>query len=333
MTGFPAKSRTVVFGIYPGVTALDVVGPVQVFSEVGQVLSNGDRPYEVVLGSSRGGPIESDTGIVFETVRLADLSGEIDTVVVSGGIGVFDAATDPLLLDWIVETNSNVRRMTSTCMGTFLTAAAGLLDGRRVATHWRWCDKLREQYPRTIVMADQIFVRDGSLWSSAGVTAGIDLALAMVEEDIGRETALAVARRLVVLLKRPGGQSQFSFDNTDSSHSKNGRFKALHLWIKEHLSDDLRVDVLATKAGMSPRTFTRLYTKQMGITPARAVETLRVEAARHLLETDDRPLKVIARDCGFLNVDRLRNAFIRQVGVFPNSYRNHFGARSAGNGQ
>ena len=321
-----SATRLVVIVVYPGVTALDVTGPAQVFSEAGHVAEFNSAPFKVVLGSVGGGPIESDTGIVFQTTALGDLRESIDMVVVSGGLGVFAAAEDRELLRWVAARSGTARRTASTCMGAFVTAAAGLLDGRRVVTHWRWCDTLRQRHPEVIVVPDRMYVQDGSLWSSAGVTAGIDLALAMVEADLGRDIALSVARGLVVLLKRPGGQAQYSLNPDMLAQDAGDRFRALHAWLLEHLNEDLRVERLAEIATMSPRTFARTYALIMKTTPARAVEAFRVDAARHLLETNHLPLKAIADRCGLRTVDRLRRAFLRHFGVFPNDYRNHFGA-------
>ena len=233
------------------------------------------------------------------------------------------AARDPALLRWVAARATTARRIASTYMGTFVTAAAGLLDGRRAVTHWRWCDELRRRHPAVIVVPDRIYVEDGALWSSGGVTAGIDLALAMVEADLGRDVALSVARGLVVLLKRAGGQAQYGL-NPDLP-GPDSRFEALHNWLQRHLSGDLRVERLAEFAAMSPRSFARIYASVMKTTPARAVEAFRVDAARALLETGRLPLKAIADRCGFRTVDRLRHAFLRQFGVLPADYRAHFG--------
>lgn len=327
-----SAKRHVVSIVYPGVTTLDVTGPAQIFSEAGQVAGLAAPPFEVVLGSIHGGPVESDTGIVFQTLALEDLPEPIDTLLVPGGLGVFAAAEDRELLRWIAATAATARRTASTCMGAFVTAAAGLLDGRRAVTHWRWCDTLRQRHPEVIVVPDRIYLQDGPMWSSAGVTAGIDLALAMVEDDLGREIALAVARALVVQPNRLGGQTQYGLDPWAPVHDGDGRFGAFHAWLREHLRDDLRVDRLAEIAGMSPRTFARAYAAATETTPARAVEAIRVEAARHALETGRLPLKAIAHNCGFRTVDRLRHAFLRHLGVPPNDYRGRFGIDQASGG-
>jgi transcriptional regulator GlxA family with amidase domain len=324
-----SATRLVVIVVYPGVTTLDVTGPAQVFSEAGHVAEFNTAPFMVVLGSITGGPIESDTGIVFQTTALGDLPNTIDTLIVSGGLGVFEAAEDRELLHWVAARSSTARRTASTCLGAFVIAGAGLFNGKRAVTHWRWCDTLRLRHPEVIVVPDRMYVQDGEMWSSAGVTAGIDLALAMVEADLGRDIALSVARSLVVLLKRPGGQTQYGLNLGVPPKDPSGRFNALHEWLMKHLNEDLRVERLAERAAMSPRTFARTYASVMKTTPARAVEIFRLEAARHLLEADNQPLKAVADHCGFRTVDRLRRAFLRHFGVLPNDYRNHFGARGS----
>lgn len=260
-------------------------------------------------------------------LRLLEiLPQSFSTPLVAGGLGVFEVASDENLMTWLRDAASGARRVGSTCMGAFLTAAAGLLDGRRAVTHWRWCEELRERHPAVRVESEPIFVRDGEIWSSAGVSAGIDLALAMVEADHGHNIALEVARRLVVFLKRPGDQAQFSAALSAQSADRNGDFEALHAWIAENLDDDLRVERLAARAGMSPRTFARLYGARTRSTTARAVETMRVEAAKRLLEDDRLLIKTIAARCGFKDYEGLRRAFLRQTGIAPIEYRHRFGA-------
>ena len=210
-------------------------------------------------------------------------------------------------------------------MGAFVIAASGLLSGRRAVTHWRWCETLKKNYPDITVESDPIFIKDRNIWSSAGVSAGIDLALAMVEEDFGHSVALDVARNLVVFLKRPGGQSQFSTPLKVQTADRGGAFDRLHGWIAENLDADLRVDRLAEVCGMSLRTFNRNYTAKTGATPARAVEAMRVEAAKRMLEQSRSNIVRIAEFCGFGDDERLRRAFIRNLGVPPAEYRRRFG--------
>jgi transcriptional regulator GlxA family with amidase domain len=321
------RPRRVVILVYPGVTLLDATGPAQVFAEAGQVAQDDVVPYEIISASRHGGMITSDTGIALGTVALEEAaSAPIDTLLVAGGLGVFEATGDRILVDWVKNQAGEARRTGSTCMGAFLTAAAGLLDGRRAVTHWRWCQELQDRHPDLRVESGPIFIRDGKIWSSAGVTAGIDLALAMVEEDHGHDMALEIARRLVVFLKRPGGQAQFSAALSAQTTDREGGFEALHAWIAENLACDLRVERLAAQAGMSPRTFARDYSSRTRTTPARAVESMRVEAAKRLLEDDRLLIKTIAARCGFKDYEGLRRAFLRQTGIAPIEYRRRFGS-------
>jgi transcriptional regulator GlxA family with amidase domain len=242
--------------------------------------------------------------------------------MVAGGQGVEAAAADPVLLDWVRQRAGRARRVASVCTGAFLLAAAGVLDGRRAATHWSFCADLARRYPAVRVEPDPIFVRDGPVWTSAGVTSGIDLALALVEEDLGRTMALAVARYLVVFLKRAGGQAQFS--TALSLQAADDRFGALHAWIGAHLTHDLSLPVLAGQAGMSERSFSRHYAETTGLTPARAVERLRVEAARQLLSESRLPVKRVAQRCGFGSEETMRRSFLRLLEVTPQDYRARF---------
>ena len=232
------------------------------------------------------------------------------------------AASDALLVDWLRDRAGRVRRVGSVCSGAFLLAEAGVLDGRRAVTHWFFCADLARRFPAVRVEADPIFVRDGSVWTSAGITAGIDLALALVQEDLGRSIALAVARYLVVFLKRPGGQAQFS--TALSLQMAEDRFGMLHDWIAEHLTEDLSLRALAREAAMSERSFSRHYAEATGLTPARAVEHLRVEAARRLLSDSQLPVKRIAQRCGFGSEETMRRSFQRLLSVAPQDYRARF---------
>jgi len=239
-----------------------------------------------------------------------------------GRCGVAAATTDTVLIDWVRERAKRARRTASVCTGAFLLAASGMLDGRRAVTHWAFCAELARRFPTVRVEPDPIFVRDGTVWTSAGVTAGIDLALALVEEDLGRTVALAVARHLVVFLKRPGGQAQFSeFLSLQAAEDK---FGALHDWISNHLADDLSLPVLAIQAGMSERSFSRHYAESTGLTPARAVERLRVEGARHLLSETRLPVKRISQRCGFGSEETMRRSFLRLLDTTPQDYRARF---------
>jgi transcriptional regulator GlxA family with amidase domain len=309
---------------FPSVQLLDVSGPLQVFSTANDIVreSGGAPPYALRVVAQGGGDVIASAGLGIAAGRLPPLGAALDTLVIAGGEGVQAAAADPALVDWIRRRAKQARRVASVCTGAFLLAATGLLDGRRAATHWSLCDELARKFPAIRVEPDPIFVCDGALWTSAGVTAGIDLALALVEKDLGRTVALAVARYLVVFLKRPGGQAQFS--TALSLQAAEDKFGALHHWIGVHLADEMSLAILARQAGMSQRSFSRHYTEQTGLTPGRAVERLRVEAARQLLLESRLPIKRISRRCGFGSEETMRRSFLRLLGASPQDYRARF---------
>ena len=267
--------------------------------------------------------LTASAGLRLVADPLPDLDAPIDTLVIAGGPGVAAACDDPALVAWVQARAGRARRVASVCTGAFLLGAAGLLDGRRAVTHWTQCGALAARYPKVRVEPDPIFVRDGAVWSSAGVTAGIDLTLAMVEEDLGRPLALAVARHLVMFLKRPGGQAQFSAALALQAGEE--RFGALHAFVAANLSGDLSLPVLAGAAGMSERSLSRHYLEATGLTPAKAVERLRVEAARRALAETALPVKRIAQSCGFGSEETLRRSFLRLVAATPQDYRARFG--------
>lgn len=325
----PAHARRVVFVLYPGVTLIDVTGPLQVFSstnEAPSIKQVGAAGYEILLASRTGGPVPTDTGVALDTVSLQQATRKgIDTLIVAGGNGVFDAAEDRALVRWLKARRDNCRRLASTCMGTFLTAAAGIHDGHEATTHWRHVETLERLYPNVLVQSSPIFVKSGNVWSAAGGTSGIDLALAMVEEDFGHDIAMEVSQALVVFLKRPGDQAQFSNVLAAQRRDGGGRFSSLHAWIADNLTDALHIETLADRAGMSPRSFARLYKQATGKTPARSVEAIRVETAKRLLQEGDRPLAEIAAAVGLKDVQGLRRSFQRQVGILPAEFRERFG--------
>ncbi|MGU3360713.1 GlxA family transcriptional regulator [Methylobacterium sp. M6A4_1b] len=317
---------------FPGVQLLDVSGPLQVFATANDLAGAGPAPYALRVVAAGGGTIRSSAGLGLATEALPPADAPVDTLVVTGGRGVDGAIADGLPA-WVADRASRARRVASVCTGAFLLGAAGLLDGRRAVTHWTRCDALARRHPEARVEPDPIFVRDGPVWTSAGVTAGIDLALALVEADLGRAAALGVARHLVVFLKRPGGQAQFSTvlsQQVLSPAAGGGRFEALQAWIADHLDADLTVPRLAEAAGMSPRGFARHYQAATGLTPARALERQRVEAARRLLAETSLPVKRIAARCGFGSEETLRRSFLRHVAVAPASYRQRFRATGEG---
>lgn len=301
---------------------LDVTGPLQVFASANDLARQRGLPvpYKPSVIAREGGAVMSSAGLAVLAEPLPQEPS--DTLIIAGGWGIYPAAEDLALVDWVREHAAGCRRVASVCTGAFLLAASGWLDGRRVVTHWTRCEQLAQQHPQLQVEANPIFINDGPVWTSAGVTAGIDLALAMVEQDLGRDIALDVARHLVVFLKRPGGQSQFSV--TLALQNQGNRFDDLHAWIAEHLTCDLGVPTLAEQAGMSERSFVRHYRADTGQTPARAIELIRVETARRLLSDTGLPVKRIAANCGFGSEETLRRSFLRAIGVTPQAYRERF---------
>jgi transcriptional regulator GlxA family with amidase domain len=266
-------------------------------------------------------------GVSLMTSPASELDGvSVDTLIVPGAFEVETMTRDSAAIAWVRERAPSFRRVCSVCVGSFLLAAAGLLRGRRAATHWMHCDRLSLQHPEIAVERDSVYVRDGAVWSSAGVTTGVDLALALIEEDYGRAIAMHVARVLVVYLRRSGGQPQYSALLSAQVESDCDTFDDLDRWIAENLTADLRIEVLAKRVGMSPRHFARVYTKKRGRTPARAVEAIRVDAARNLLEQSAQRLTDIALRCGFGDQERMRAAFTRRVGIAPRAYRRRFAA-------
>ena len=323
--------RTVLFVAYPGVGLLDLTGPFTVFWSASRFMSlRGGRTYERRLATVHGGPIATTDGMTVVAEPLANFdNAEIDTIVVPGAVEMSAPSADRALIEWIALNAPRARRVCSVCTGAFLLAEAGLLNGKRVVTHWNAVDTLRKQYPAVQVDADAIFVHDGEVWSSAGASAGIDLALALVQDDCGREVAMSVARQLVVYMKRPGGQSQFS-ELLDARSNSNGAFSELHDWLTQHLDDSsLSVETLARRVCMSARNFARVYKTKTGRTPAKAIELFRLESARRLLEDTDERIEAIARRTGFGDEDRMRNTFQRHLNVSPRDYRARFGVRDS----
>jgi len=320
----PATRRVVIIA-FPGVTLLDISGPAQVFAEL-QAIDLPGAGYALSYLSTSGGLVATDVGMMVDTAPISSVRpNQVDTLVIPGGPGIWALRQDAVLMKWISEVLPRSRRVASVCLGAFALAWTGVLDGKRAATHWRYCPRLADGFPKIRVEPNAIFVQDGQVWTSAGVSAGIDLALAMIEEDFGHTTALDIARRLVVFLKRPGGQSQFSTVLAAQASDVEGRFSALHAWIIENIAGDLKVETLAEKAGMSLRTFARTYTSRTGMTPASGVEALRVETARLLLESSDiRGVVEVARRAGFGDDERMRRAFIRHLGISPSEYRSRF---------
>jgi transcriptional regulator GlxA family with amidase domain len=320
----PHAVRVVEVLAFPAVQLLDVTGPFQVFASANDIIAEtgGTPPYVLRVVAKNCQDVTASGGLAIAASPLPRVGTALDTLMIAGGPGVDAASADPALIKWIRERARTARRVASVCTGAFLLAASGVLDGRRAATHWSCCAELARRYPTVRVESDPIFVRDGAVWTSAGVTAGIDLALALVEEDLGRAVALAVARYLVVFLKRPGGQAQFS--TALSLQAAEDRFGALHAWIAHHLADDISLPVLANQAGMSERSFSRRYVEATGLTPVHAVERLRVEAARRLLSESRLPVKRISQRCGFGSEETMRRSFLRLLATTPQDYRARF---------
>jgi len=323
----PIRPRRIVLLAYQDMNLLDLSGPMQAFASAARRHSASGPPlYELIVASAEGGLVASSAGLACMTVPIASLeSSAIDTLLVAGGCAGDTYFASPVLVNWIRQRAPGVRRLASVCTGAFMLAATGLLDGRRVATHWEWVERLRGLHPQIDVDEDKIYVRDGKIWSSAGVSAGIDLALALIEDDYGHRIAIETARQMVVFMKRSGGQSQFSAPLSAQAR-EGGRFAELHAWMAANLHGDLRVERLAEQAGMGARTFARTFVAQTGATPAAMVETLRMEAARRALEDTEQPIKAIAAATGHGNEQNLRRVFLRRLGISPGEYRKRFSA-------
>ena len=326
---FSPQTRRIVFVAGPGVEILDLVGPLQVFaraSEMHAKESAGSLPIysvEVVTVSSRRSLI-ANCGLRISADRtFREVRGKIDTLLVAGGEAIEKNEISPEAVRWLKRISRRIRRIASVCTGAMALARAGLLDGRRATTHWNWCQTLIKRAPRAEIDPDPIFVRDENVYTSAGVTAGMDLALALVEEDHGSRLALQVARNLVLYLRRPGGQSQFSaalsLQLTDRKP-----LRELEAWVLDNLHKPVTVPLLAQRVAMSPRNFARVFTNEMKTTPAKFVEFLRVEAVRRRLEESQNSMETIAAECGFGSVNSMRNVFQRTLKIAPGQYRRHF---------
>jgi len=307
---------------------LDLVGPFQVFASATQ-LAEPDAAcapiYRVeIVSCSRRTAFVTNCGLRMSAHRsFRDVHGQIDTLLIAGGSAIEEDRTGPEVVRWVREIAARIRRVGSVCTGALLLARAGLLDGRRATTHWNWCQRLARRYPQVTVEPRPIFIRDGNVYTSAGVTAGMDLALALVEDDHGSRLALQVARQLVLYLRRPGGQAQFSAA-LSLQLSDRQPLRELQAWVLENLDKPLSVQALAEHVAMSPRNFARVFGREMRVTPGKFVERLRVEAARRRLEETRHSLKKIAAQCGLGSVASMRRIFQRLVGIPPGQYRQHF---------
>ena len=306
---------------FPGAQILDVAGPSEVFSLADRLAGRG---YSPELVAAEGGPLACSSGMRLVADRpLTACRGRIDTLVVAGGVGVPEAERDERLIRWLRSAAGRSRRVASVCTGAFLLARAGLLEDRRATTHWAACQTLAHRYPNVQVEMEPIFVRDGNVYTSAGVTAGIDLALALVEEDLGAGVALEVARALVLFLRRPGGQAQFS-TSIAAQLAERSSLRELQDWIADNLKEDLSVAALAERAFMSPRNFARVFRHEVGVSPASYVESLRLERAKLLLQSTELTIGEIGQRCGFGTVETLRRSFARSFGITPVEYRQRF---------
>ena len=309
------QPRTILLVIFPGFQLLDAAGPITAFEIAARFAPNA---YRLRTAASRPGLTSSSSGVAMPAEALSGQRG-IDTLIAIGGEGTREAMRDASLIGAIKRLATRSRRTASVCSGAYLLAQAGLLNGKRATTHWRRAADFARRFPNVRVEADCIYVRDGDVWTSAGITAGIDLALAMIAEDLGEDVAASVAREMVVYAKRPGGQAQHSA----LLELESARFAKLNAWMREHLHEELSIDRLAQQAAMSPRNFARAYAAETGVTPAKAVERMRVEAARSALERGG-SIQDVARRTGFGDPERMRRAFVRLYGAPPASLRRTF---------
>ncbi|MFF4501344.1 GlxA family transcriptional regulator [Streptomyces sp. NPDC001401] len=312
--------RTVLVVLFDGVQSLDVTGPVEVFAGAEQ---HTPGIYRIRTASLDGAPVRTSSGLTLVPDQaLADAPAP-HTLLVPGGRGTRRPVRDARLTDWLRVRGPRAERLVSVCTGAILLAEAGLLDGRRATTHWAYCDKLARDHPSVEVDPDPIYVRDGHLYTSAGVTSGIDLALALVEEDLGREAALAIARHLVVFLRRPGNQAQFSAQLAAQT-ARREPLREVQQWINEHPGGDLDVESLAARAALSPRHFARAFQAETGMTPGRYVDRVRLEHARRLLEDTADGVEEISRASGYGTPEAMRRAFVKALGTAPAEYRRRF---------
>lgn len=334
--------RKIGFVLYPLVESLDITGPYEVFSFATKSMQRGGvigQPvYTIEIFAEKPGPVETLSGLeIVATRSYRDLYDDIDTLFIPGGDvaaagakGKYQSAlANTELLDWIKAMAPKVRRLASVCSGAFILAECGLLDQRRATTHWDFCSAFQHHYPSVKVDPDKIFICDGDIYTSGGITSGIDLALSMLEEDWGRELALYIARYLVVFLKRPGGQSQFSAYLASES-SKRMDIRDLQAWIISNPTENHHVDNLAERVAMSPRNFSRTFLQETGMTPGKFVEKVRIDAARQYLEQENLSIEAVANKAGFVDAERMRRTFIRHLGVNPKNYRDRFSRHSNG---
>jgi transcriptional regulator GlxA family with amidase domain len=313
--------RRIVLVTFESAQILDVTGPLEVFSCANRMVPS--IQYRLRVASVPGGPVTTSCGIDIGTKKTAEVRIPIDTLIVAGGSDMDDAIHDDALISEVTRLAAEARRVTSVCTGSFVLAAAGLLEGRRATTHWREADDFARRYPNVVVEPDAIFVHDDGVWTSAGITAGIDMALALLADDHGQEVAAAVARQLVVYLQRSGGQAQYS-TILGAQSAEHEPMRELLAWIREHLDHDLSVDALAARFHLSPRQFNRVFKDEVGMAPAAHVEAIRIESACRLLESTQMNIRHIAQTCGFGTPETLHRVFRRRLDTTPGEYRHHF---------
>lgn len=315
--------------IYPDAQSLDVTGPLEVFDIANQELPPETVGYEIELIAKETGPIRMSSGIRISADKSLDqLTRHAHTLMVAGGVGTRQMVFDKDVIDWLSAEAEKVERIASVCSGTFILAQAGLLDGKKATTHWQVSEMLDQLYPAVTVIPDSIYHRDGKVYTSAGITAGMDLALALVEEDFGHEVAMKVAKQLVLFLKRPGGQSQFS-NQLAMQFKLSGPLESLSEWLVDNIDQPVSVTDMAQQVAMSPRNFARVFQRETGTTPAKFVEGLRVERAQQLLEASNLGLEQVADKCGFGSAERMRRSFVKTLNVLPVDYKRRFGSQAS----
>ena len=323
------KPKRIGFLGYDGVQALDLVGPLEAFMSARPDDSSGGREvlYDTVVIGLTNKPFTAETGVVLHPHTTIEKSPPLDTLIIPGGRSLRKGSTSSTVSAWIKQRASSIRRIASVCTGVYALAPTGLLDGRTVSTHWRFAHDLANRFPALNVDSNALFIKAGKFYTSAGITAGIDLALALIEEDYGRRVALSVARELVVYLKRPGGQEQFS-EALQFQAQTTDSFRELAVWVRGHLNRDLSVEALAKRACLCPRHFSRRFKQAFSVTPAVFVETLRFDEARRRLAEHEVPIEGVGASLGFRSAKAFRRAFQRRFGVNPTSFRRRFGARN-----
>lgn len=321
--------RTIGIVAFDGIEIIDLTGPMEVFALTNLYFQrtglSTEPPYRFIVMAREAGWVTASCGLRIQADQAyTEVREPIDTLIVPGAPDVACVLADRDLMDWVRGMATQVRRLVSVCTGAFLLAETGLLDGRRATSHWAYCERLASDYPSVSVESDRIFIREGQIATSGGITSGIDLALALLEEDWGREAALMAARFMVVFLKRPGGQSQFS-GYLSSEATQQPDLRKLQVWIMENPAEDLNLESLAARMAMSPRNFSRVFLAETGLTPAKFVEKARLDAARHYLASTDQRIETTAVVSGFGDAERMRRTFIRHLGINPQEYRARFG--------